>query len=693
MTGADSRPVAPTGAPPQAQTPGGAATRTADLPITALKGVGRSVAATLARLGIFSTRDLLLHLPLRYQDRSVVVPIRALAAERECLVQGEVVDCQVAYGRRRSLLATIEDGTGYLGLRFFHFSRQQQAGLRPGTRVSAFGEVRFGPSGLEMAHPEYRSFSGTPPAPEAGLTPVYPTTRGLGQNRIRALTAQLAQLNWPDAPGTPYRDLLLLHRPPPGSNRADVDAARERLAIQELTAYFLIMRHRQLERERLRTLPLPRSRQLGRQLLERLGFELTGAQRRVVREVLEDLEKPQPMLRLVQGDVGAGKTVVAAFAAIRAAEQGAQTALMAPTEILAEQHYLNFSAWLEPLGIPVVLLTGSQNAADRRAVTARIASGEALVAVGTHALFQGGVAFHRLALTIIDEQHRFGVHQRMALRSKGQLPHQLVMTATPIPRTLTMALYADMAVSVLDELPAGRQPIDTRAVADTRRDEVLAALRQAIARGEQAYWVCPLIEPSDQIEAAAAIPTAEALQKALPEASVALLHGRLSSAEKASVMAAFKNGEHQLLVATTVVEVGVDVANATLMIIENPERLGLAQLHQLRGRVGRGSAASHCVLLYHTPLGAQARSRLKVIRDSQDGFFIAEQDLALRGPGELLGTRQTGEQSFRIADLTRDAHLLDQALGAGEKLLRDDPQQAAALLQAWAPGDNGPVSV
>ncbi len=668
----------------------------ADQSVESLKGVGPSLRAKLERLGIFRVGDLLLHLPIRYQDRSRIVPLRDVSPQQECLVQGQVVDSTIAYGRRRSWLVTIEDGTGYLGLRFFHFSKRQQSGLQPGTYVRCFGEVRFGPRGsgrgLEMAHPEYRTFASEPPDPEPELTPIYPTTKGLGQNRLRGLIDRALSFDWPSDSGTPYQTLAYLHRPPADALAEEIEKAQERVALDELTAYYLVMKQRQRDRAKARARPLPQSAQLGRELLRRLGFRLTQAQRRVVTEVLEDLSNETPMLRLLQGDVGSGKTVVAAFAAIRAAEHGCQTALMAPTEILAEQHYVNFSAWLEPLGIPVLLLTGSQSAKERAARQRALEEGHALVAVGTHALFQDKVNFNALALTIVDEQHRFGVHQRMALRSKGAAPHQLVMTATPIPRTLTMALYADMDVSVLDELPPGRTPIDTRVISDGRKEAVIRSVAEALARGEQAYWVCPLIEDSEQLDASAAEPTAHRLAQQL-EHPVGLLHGRMPSEQKAKAMIEFKEGRTRLLVATTVIEVGVDVPNATLMVIENPERLGLAQLHQLRGRVGRSEKASRCLLLYRSPLSAAARQRLSVMRDSQDGFHIAEKDLELRGPGELLGARQTGEQQFRIADLARHSHLIPEVLARGERLLETDPATARELLNAWAPEDNGHIAV
>ncbi len=674
-------------------TPNDTSTITGDDPVSKLKGVGPSLTETLARLGIHRLIDLLLHLPYRYQDRTRVVPLGELQPGRECLVEGEVMDSRIAYGRRRSWLVALDDGTGSLTLRFFHFAQRQFKSVKPGQHLRCFGEARFGPSALEMAHPEYRVFAQSPAPMDGRLTPVYPTTRGLSQGRLRRLAAQLQQIAWPEDEVAPYRTLLFLHQPPKDATHSDIEAAQERIARDELTAYSLIMRNRQRQRASQTALPLPRSQQLGRTLLKNLGFELTAAQRRVVTDVLHNLTESTPMLRLVQGDVGSGKTVVAAFAAIRAAEHRAQTALMAPTEILAEQHYLSFSDWLTPLGIDVVLLTSGLKKAQRQARLQAIADGQALVAVGTHALFQDGVNFSNLALTIVDEQHRFGVHQRMALRAKGNTPHQLVMTATPIPRTLTMALYADMDVSTIDELPAGRQPIETRLISAGRREQVLDRIAGVLAAGRQAYWVCTLIEDSDQLQAQSAEATWQTLKARLPGIGVGLIHGRMKSDEKAEVMAGFHRNDLQLLVATTVIEVGVDVPNATLMVIENPARLGLAQLHQLRGRIGRGSEKSHCILLYADESGETGRARLKVIRESQDGFYIAEQDLKLRGPGEILGTRQTGETQFRVADLRRHAHLFGEVIKEADRMLREAPEDADALLRAWAPADTGHIAV
>ncbi len=663
--------------------------------ITTLKGVGPALQDKLGNLGIARVGDLLLHLPMRYQDRSTLVPLGQLAGMEECLVEGQVLESKIGYGRRRSWLVTIEDGTGFATLRFFYFSKQQQAGLQTGMFVRCYGNPRPGPNGIELIHPEYSARSTPFPEPEPQLTPVYHTTKGIGQGQLRRLITTALDARYPpQAPGDwPLEDLRFLHQPPASAGAAEIEAAQQRIALDELTAYYLVMQHRQSERKSHLTLALPQKDQLGRQLLRHLGFRLTDAQRRATTDILNDLNNPVPMLRLVQGDVGSGKTVVAAFAAIRAAEHQGQTALMAPTEILAEQHYLNFSSWLEPLGIAVVLLTGSLGAKERREASAALADGSAMVAVGTHALFQNSVEFANLALTIVDEQHRFGVHQRMALRNKGQIPHQLVLTATPIPRTLTMALYADMDVSIIDELPAGRQPITSAIINDDRRDEVIHRVRGVLDAGQQAYWVCTIIEPSEVSNASAVEPVFDELTQALPGYRLALLHGRMKAADKAETMAQFKAGNLQLLVATTVIEVGVDAPNATLIVIEDANRLGLSQLHQLRGRVGRGSEASACVLLYKTPLGAIAKQRLQVIRDSQDGFHIAEKDLELRGPGEILGSRQTGEQQFRIADLGRDAALIPQVLERGARLLREEPETAARLLTTWAPGDTGSISV
>ena len=687
MSGACGQPEAPLQAgredPHETAPPHSREAAPGNAPVAALKGVGPALAATLARLNVHRVKDLILHLPHRYQDRTRLVPLRELRPGQECLAQGQVVESRITHGRRRSWVVALSDGERTLRLRFFHFAARQVDALQPGRFLRCFGEVRLGPNGLEMAHPEYRDYAEPPAPPEGGLTPVYPATKGLSQKRLRTLIGRLGELDWPPDSALPLDALWFLHSPPADAAEEDIAKAQEKVAREELTAYYLVMRFRQSQRQRQEAMPLPRAQQLGRTLLNNLGFQLTGAQRRVLREVLLDLEKRRPMLRLLQGDVGSGKTVAAAFAAVRAAEHGAQTALMAPTEVLAEQHYLSFSSWLEPLGIPVALLTGGQKAKVRRRILESLAGGETLVVVGTHALIQATIEFRNLALAIIDEQHRFGVHQRMALRAKGHAPHQLIMTATPIPRTLTMALYADMDVSVLDELPPGRQPITTRLVAASRRDEVLARIAKVLDAGQQAYWVCTLIEDSEESSAQSAEATWTMLKAQLPGKRIGLVHGRMKSDEKTAAMAAFKAGEHQLLVATTVIEVGVDVANASLMIVENPELLGLAQLHQLRGRIGRGTHASYCLLLYGDDLSDASRARLKVIRESQDGFHIAEQDLALRGPGEISGTRQTGETRFRVADLNRHLHLIPEIVREGGRLLAEAPERADALRLAW----------
>ena len=659
-------------------------------PVTALHRVGPAAARSLARLGISSVGDLLLHMPMRYEDRTRFVPLREVEIGQSCLVAGELVKSNFAYGRRRSLTATISDGAGFLTMRLFHFSRRQLEALRPGVWLRCFGEVRAGPAGREMVHPEYRVTPTRPDAPEPALTPVYPATDGFASARIRACVEQVLDadvaLNGSVLPGERIPSLdaavLFLHRPPADATAEALGLARERVARDELLAHHLLMRERQKLRARHSTTPLPRAQGLGRELLRNLGFRLTGAQRRVVSEVLNDLDSPAPMMRLLQGDVGSGKTVVAAFAAIRAAEHGCQTAIMAPTEILAEQHYETLSGWLSPLGIEVSLVTGRLAAGERRARLAQIACGEALVVAGTHALFQGSVEFASLALTIIDEQHRFGVHQRMQLRQKGDLPHQLVMTATPIPRTLTMALYADMDVSVIDELPPGRPPVHTSVVSSSRRTEVVDRLISACRTGRQAYWICTLIEASDSLDSQAAENVAKTLRDAASGLRIGLVHGRLSATERAQAMAGFKNGDVDVLVATTVVEVGVDVPNASLMVIDNPERLGLAQLHQLRGRIGRGRRQSDCILLFDPPISDIARSRLGVMRETSDGFVIAEKDLELRGPGDILGTRQTGLQTFKVADLVRDAALIPSVVEMGARL---EAPVRRTIIDTWSP--------
>ncbi len=680
-------------------------TELAAVSVTALKGVGAALAEKLAKVGLETLQDVLFHLPLRYQDRTRIVPIGELRPGQDAVVEGTVVGADVVMGRRRSLLVRLQDGSGSLSLRFYHFSQAQKEGLKRGTQVRCYGEVRPGSSGLEIYHPEYRALSASEPiAVEQTLTPIYPSTEGLTQQRLRSLSEQaLARLgphSLPDwLPRELARDYQLspldqairyLHRPPPDADQDELAEGRHwaqhRLAFEELLTHQLSLQ-RLRESVRAQQAPaLPLAKHLPQQYLANLGFTPTGAQQRVGAEIAYDLSQDEPMLRLIQGDVGAGKTVVAAFAALQALEAGYQVALMAPTEILAEQHFLTFSKWLAPLGIEVAWLAGKLKGKARVAALERIAGGAAMV-VGTHALFQDEVKFARLALVIIDEQHRFGVQQRLALRQKGidgrMCPHQLIMTATPIPRTLAMSAYADLDTSILDELPPGRTPVNTLVIADSRRPEVIERVRSACNEGRQAYWVCTLIEESEELTCQAAETTFEDLVAALGGLNVGLIHGRMKAAEKAAVMEQFKQGQLQLLVATTVIEVGVDVPNASLMIIENPERLGLAQLHQLRGRVGRGSTASHCVLLYQPPLSQMGRERLGIMRETCDGFVIAEKDLELRGPGEMLGTRQTGLLQFKVADLMRDADLLPAVRDAAHALLEHWPQHVSPLLERW----------
>ncbi|NIM29241.1 MAG: ATP-dependent DNA helicase RecG [Gammaproteobacteria bacterium] len=677
------------------------------VPVTALRGVGPRVAERLAALGIESLQDLLFHLPLRYEDRTRLSPIGSLRAGEEAVVCGEIQITQIQYGRRRSLICVIHDGTGRLSLRFFHFSQSQQQRLARGKRVLCFGEARRGPKGLEIVHPEYRLLAEQEQARvEDHLTPIYPSTEGLNQNNWRRLTDQALQRIASDATLADFvpaeilerhgfapleESLRAVHRPPPGDDPDNPHSAtgrgRRRLAFDELLAHRLSLR---LLRQRLdadSAVCMRSDGHLRRRFVDALPFALTGAQQRVIEEISADLERPHPMQRLVQGDVGSGKTVVAAVAALQAIEAGYQAAFMAPTELLAEQHMANFLSWLTPLDVPLAWLSGTVTARARQTALDNIQSGQPMLVVGTHALFQEQVAFENLALVIIDEQHRFGVHQRLALRDKGlrdnRRPHQLIMTATPIPRTLAMAVYADLDTSVIDELPAGRQPVETAVVPDSRRAEVVARVHAACSQGQQAYWVCTLIEDSEALEAQAAEQTHLALSEALPEMRVGLVHGRMKSAQKEKTMAAFKEGQLDLLVATTVIEVGVDVPNASLMIIENAERLGLSQLHQLRGRIGRGTRRSACVIMYQPPLSGPARQRLDALRETSDGFRIAERDLELRGPGDVLGTRQTGLMQLRIADLVRDRALLPAVSKAADEILSTRPECAEPLIRRW----------
>ena len=684
--------------------------RTAERPVTALRGVGAALAERLAHLGVRRVEDLLFLLPLRYEDRTHVSALGALTPGTRAAVEGEVQLTEVIYRGRRQLLTRITDGSGMLTLRFFYFSASQQQGLARGTRLCCFGEVRRGPLGLEMVHPEYRRLVPGAAAPlEETLTPIYPLTAGVPQGRLRALIqAAIALLHereprdWlpPGAllpPGLPAlpQALRYLHHPPREARLAELAAgchpAQRRLAFEELLAHHLALKVRKRALQTDPAWELADPAQLERRFLAALPFALTRAQARVLTEARTDLASGVPMLRLLQGDAGCGKTVVAAAAAARAAGSGTQAALMAPTELLAEQHWRSFRDWFAPLGQNVALLSGALPAPARRRALAAIASGAARLIVGTHALFQEGIEFARLGLVIVDEQHRFGVQQRLRLSEKGQkegrLPHQLIMTATPIPRTLAMTAYADLDISVIDESPPGRAPVQTVVVPEARRAEVVARIAQGCRAGRQAYWVCPLIEESDELRAQAAEETASALAAALPGVHVGLVHGRMAPRTKDQAMHAFRAGRTQLLIATTVIEVGVDVPNATLMVIDNAERMGLAQLHQLRGRVGRGAHLSTCVLLYRAPLSALARERLKVIRTSGDGFEIARRDLELRGPGELLGTRQTGLAQLRVADLMRDADLLPGVQQTAERLLSAHPEPIAALTARWIGAD------
>ncbi|MCF6253762.1 MAG: ATP-dependent DNA helicase RecG [Thiomicrorhabdus sp.] len=678
----------------------------AQQPLTVLKGVGPKQLEKLHKLGLFVVQDLLFHLPLRYQDKTHLADLNSAQIGAELLIEGTVSSQTLSQGRRHSLLVTLQTDSGtFLTLRFFHFYPRQAQQFTHGRTVRVFGELRSSANGFEIVHPSYDFITPDKPLPlDTTLTPIYPTTEGLGQASILKLIKQamvllkqspldellpqvlLNQLQLPLL----NQALLTLHQPQPSDNLLQITQfqhpVQQRLIIEELINQQAAMQQMRAQ-EKQRNAPAFPSSQLCNALLTSLPFELTQAQQRVLQEIQEDLKQPHPMQRLVQGDVGSGKTIIAALAAIQAADAGYQVAIMAPTEILAEQHLEAFSEWLEPLNIPVAWLNGRMKVAEKRFMMAQIETGAAKVIIGTHALFQEAVIFHKLGFVIIDEQHRFGVHQRLSLHEKNREEnvhtHQLIMTATPIPRTLAMTAYGDLDLSIIDELPPGRKPIETAVLSNEKRFEVMEHLYAKCKQGMQAYWVCPLIEGSELLHAQAAEVTATLFSDHWPDLRVGLIHGRLKGEQKAMVMNAFKQHELDLLVATTVIEVGVNVPNASLMIIENAERLGLAQLHQLRGRVGRGSKQSHCVLLYQAPLSQTGKARLKIMRETTDGFRIAEEDLKIRGPGEVLGTKQTGGLTFRIADLTRDAHWVPVAKKWASILIEQYPQQVEALSARW----------
>ena len=745
MTKADSHSGAPSRARRAKATSGtaGSPSRpTARAPVieysAGLSGLNKSTIDKLARLGIARRFDFVLHLPLRYDDETRIYAINEAPAAQSVLVEGRVVECDVKYRPRRQIVCHIEDGSGVLTLRFMNFYPSQLKQLAPGARVRAFGEIRQGYFGPEMVHPRYRIVGDNAPLPNS-LTPVYPTTAGLGQEALRRLIERaLGDCDLSDTLpesivkplGLPrFRDAVrFLHNPPPEVAQDALQERRHpawrRIKFDELLAQQLSMRMHYRKRKAAQAPALAARRTLTRGLLESLPFALTRAQKRALAQIEADLAQPYPMQRLLQGDVGSGKTIIAALAALQAVENGAQVAIMAPTEILAEQHYRKFSGWLAELNVGVTWLAGALRKREKQQALDAVASGSTQIAVGTHALFQEEVRFRNLALAIVDEQHRFGVHQRLALRMKGTQPnaevqpHQLMMSATPIPRTLAMSYYADLDVSVIDELPPGRTPVATRLFSDTRRDEVIRRVRDACMAGSQAYWVCPLIEEYDAgarsrgplgggdreggdtarrdsiaspkagrgretLQLKTALETYDTVRTAFPELKVGLVHGRLKSDEKAAVMAAFQSGDVNLLVATTVIEVGVDVPNATLMVIEHAERMGLSQLHQLRGRVGRGAGSSTCILLYQNPLTPTARERLKIIFENHDGFEVARHDLRLRGPGEMLGARQSGVPLLRFADLAVDLDLLDAARDVAERLLREHADAVEAHLARW----------
>lgn len=675
------------------------------VPLTSLSGVGVAIAEKLSRIGIQNVQDLLFHLPMRYEDRTRITPISDVRPESFATIEGYVQHTEVQFGRRPILSVTLSDGTSKIMLKFFNFNAGMKNSLATGVRVKAFGEIKRGRYMAEIHHPEYQIIRNNQPLALAEtLTPIYSTTEGLKQASLRKMTEQalavLQNVQVAELLPEQYNPhqyslkdaLALLHRPPPSVSAEVLEKgehpAQKRLIFEELLAHNLAMQQLRLGVKQQYAEPLSYNTDLKQRFLESLPFQPTNAQKRVTEDIERDLAQPSPMMRLVQGDVGSGKTLVAALAALTAIDNGKQVALMAPTEILAEQHANNFANWLRPFGIEVGWLAGKVKGKARNAQLEAIKNGDVQMIIGTHALFQESVEFHDLALIIIDEQHRFGVHQRLTLREKGAkadyYPHQLIMTATPIPRTLAMTVYADLDTSIIDELPPGRTPIKTVVISEDRRPEIVQRVYQACKNEKrQAYWVCTLIDESEVLEAQAAAAIAEDLQLALPDLRIGLVHGRMKPQEKQEIMAEFKAANIDLLVATTVIEVGVDVPNASLMIIENSERLGLAQLHQLRGRVGRGATASHCVLMYKPPLGKISSKRLQVMRDSQDGFYIAEKDLEIRGTGEILGTKQTGSAEFKVANLMRDRKIIPLVQRYAKQIIVENPPLAEALIKRW----------
>lgn len=683
------------------------------MPVSHLKGVGPQLSEKLKKLDILTLQDLLFHLPFRYEDRTRITQVAHAEPGESVVLEGDLLSCEIAFGRRRSLVCKLSDPSGMFCMRFYYFSRKQQEILARAKRVRCFGEVRRGALGWEVYHPEYTLLRGDE-ALEQTLTPIYSITEGITQARIRQLVTQTLELIGKDGS---FEDLLkddyplgevdvisalfTMHKPSSNDNPEALlegtHPTQKRFAFEELLAHHAGQLKVREKIKKNKSFNLQDKSEFFKYFLSSLEFKLTNAQSRVVREIESDMKNTYPMQRLLQGDVGSGKTVVAALAAVHAMENGIQTAIMAPTEILAEQHLLNFSKWLGAIDAPLGWLSGKIKGKKRNEQLALIASGTAKIVIGTHALLQPDVDFHRLGLIIIDEQHRFGVSQRLTLLEKGKavdgFPHQLFMTATPIPRTLTMSLYADMDTSVIDELPPGRKEISTRVLPDSRRQDIIDRIHGACKKGAQAYWVCTLIDESDSLEYKAAEETADRLRKDLSDLSIELIHGRMTPREKTAIMASFKAGEIDLLVSTTVIEVGVDVPNASLMVIENAERLGLAQLHQLRGRIGRGSAESFCLLMYHAPVSKRVKDRLNVIRNSTDGFFIAEQDLRMRGPGELLGRRQSGDLEFRIADLARDSDMLQEVSRVSRHLLKTDEGRVQKILDRWLSNKEGTSQV